>query len=151
MAKQPASARTVSTAERRRSALLHAVSKHTGKYATRAHLAPGAYSVKARVSGSVDGVKIDAETIEGTLAVEADAQRASTEAADPIRLTAYLLGHVKPMTAKQIFRELPKNWRDELAGVPDADVAAAKSLLEQLRFEGETKTINGAVKFLKAG
>lgn len=150
MAKKSPSAKRVSTEDRQRSALLHAVAKHTAKFANRAHLPPGVYAVKARVTGTVDGMKIAPEALEGTLTVDADSERAGVESADQVLLTAYLLRHIPKGVADKIARELPKTWRGELGAVPDNDVAAAKALLAQLRFEGAAKPVKGAVKFIKA-
>lgn len=141
----------VSTRERRRAALLHAVAKQAGKFAVREHLAVGAYAVKARISGTVDGQKVDPETLEATLTVEADGERASFEGVDQNRLTAYLLSFLPAKKAEAVRRELPVNWRKVLAAVPDDDVAVAKSLLEQLRFEGPARPVKGSVKLLKTG
>lgn len=139
----------VSTQERRRSALLHAVAKQAGKFAVREHLSVGAYAVKARISGTVDGQKVESMALEGTVAVEADGERASFEAAEPGRLIAYLLTLVPTKKAEALRRELPSSWRKTLAGVPDGDVAVAEALLKQLRFEGPPKPVKGAVKLLK--
>lgn len=141
----------VTTEQRHRAALLHAVAKHTTKYATRAHLAAGVYDVKARISGSVDGIKLAAESIAGTLMVDSDSERAGYESADVTRLIAYLLRSMPRKTADRVYGELPKSWRSELEQLPAQDLDAADSLLRQLRFEGPAKTVRGSVKFLKAG
>jgi hypothetical protein len=125
------------TTEHLRTILFAALEKIAKKETRRELLEAGtAHRCTLSVSGTIDGLVFRGEKIEGNLAIGHDWTKASSTAAPPAEVVAYLLALLPKTKRTALLAELPDAFLRSGGKLPAIDanrLAEAETLLERLR------------------